>query len=107
MNARELIPAGLLADVKNYLDITWDDERTDVKTAENIAQGIQYLNEKAGEVLNYETPGDGRRLLLEYCRYARDSALDVFEANYLSQILAMQNARKVVRYEAKTLSAQQ
>jgi len=107
MNARELIPAGLLADVKNYLDITWDDERTDVKTAENISQGIQYLNEKAGEVLNYETPGDGRRLLLEYCRYARDSALDVFEANYLSQILAMQNARKVVRYEAKALSVQQ
>jgi len=85
----------LLTDVKNYLDITWSDEATDRKVSGFIASGIAYLNDKAGEELYYAEDGYGRTLLMEFVRYARDGAMDVFEHNYRHLLLAMQNNRRV------------
>jgi hypothetical protein len=92
------IPAELLADVKNQLNITWDDDATDNKIRGLIAAASVYLNSKGGAVLDYERDGFPRTLLMEYVRYARDEALDVFENNYTSLILAMQNERAVTAY---------
>lgn len=88
----------LLEDVKNYLDITWPDEATDRKISGFIASGAAYLNDKAGAELDYDQDGYGRTLLMEYVRYARDGALDVFENNYRHLLLAMQNNRRVQDY---------
>ena len=44
MAGRADLPAGLLEDVKNYLDITWDDEATDKKIGGLIASGMAYLD---------------------------------------------------------------
>lgn len=87
----------LLEDVKNDQDITWDDPGTDRKISSIIADGIEYLDNKAGEKQDYFPPGYARRLLFEYVRYVRDGALDVFENNYRSLILAMQNERMISR----------
>lgn len=92
----------LLADVKNWLNITWDDPGTDRKVSGIIEDGIVYLNDKAGEELDYASPGYPRRLLFEYARYARDEALDVFENNYRSMILAMQHNRMIERRTHET-----
>ena len=81
----DALPDGLLEDVKAYLDVTWEDD-------------------KAGEHIDYLWPCDGRTLLMEYVRYARDGALDVFENNYQHLILAMQNNRKVMDYAAESVS---
>lgn len=94
------LPAGLLEDIKAYLDMTWitlgsSEER---KLAGLIADGIAYLDDKLGAAGDYTVPGYPRQLLKEYVRYARDAALDVFETNYLSHITAMQNLRKVGAY---------
>lgn len=105
---RDKIPAELLSDVKNYLDQTWDDEAADKKISGLVASGTQYLDRKLGETGNYLRDGLPRTLLMEYVRYARDSALDVFENNYQSMILDMQNERLVSRYELEsTVSCQQ
>lgn len=98
--AREL-PDGLLDEVENFFDITWDDEATHRKYRSLIASGMIYLNGKAGEELDYTQDGDGLTLLREYVRYARDGAMDVFENNYLHLLLAMQNDRKVKSYAAQ------
>ena len=37
-------------------------------------------------------------LLFDFVRYARDSALDVFENNYLSLLLGAQNIKAVDKY---------
>jgi len=100
----EPLPDGLLDDVKAYCDVTWQDEATDRKYIGYIHSGIYYLNDKAGKPIDYSWPGIGRTLLMDYVRYARDGALDVFEQNYLSQILSMQNNRKVMDYASSTLS---
>lgn len=92
----------LLDDVKNYLNITWNDTATDQKISGLIASGIFYINDKAGGEQDYLTAGYARTLLLEYVRYARDEALDVFENNYRSFILAMQNNRRVADYVPAT-----
>lgn len=94
----DALPDGLLEDVKAYLDVTWEDEATDRKLTGFIHSGILYLDDKAGEHIDYLWPCDGRTLLMEYVRYARDGALDVFENNYQHLILAMQNNRKVMDY---------
>lgn len=89
------IPPALLAGVKNYLNITWDDETTDEKVRGLIASATVYLDSKGGGTLDYESDGLPRTLMMEYARYMRDEALDVFENNYTSMILAMQNERLV------------
>ena len=99
---RSGVSDALLTDVKNYLDITWSDEATDSKVRGFIASGIDYLDKKAGGEQDYETDGTGRTLLLEYCRYFRDSALDVFENNYRSMILALRHERVVMGRVAGT-----
>ena len=80
-----------MSDVKNYLDITWDDEATDRKYAGLVASGMAYLDGKLGEAGDYTADGMPRTLLFEFVRHARDSALDVFENNYLALLLDMQH----------------
>lgn len=103
---RTEIPAELLADVKNYLNITWEDEATDDKICGLIASASVYLDGKGGSTMDYLTDGLPRILLMEFVRYARDAALDVFENNYLPLILAMQNERRVEQYVASAQPAQ-
>ena len=94
MNRSE-IPPQLLADVKNYLNITWTDDATDSNVCAYIASGTAYLDGKCGGTLDYESDGTPRTLLLEYVRYMRSNALDVFENNYTALILNMQAERLV------------
>lgn len=104
---RNNLPEGLLEDIKAHLDITWSNHATDTKIRGMIADGMIYLNKKLGEDADYAADGTPRTLLKEYCRYARDYALDVFENNYLPQILGMQNERAVERYVAKAVQTEQ
>ena len=92
----------LFTDILAYLDITWDDEATNRKVKNFIRQGMFFINDKLGAEGDYASDGYPRMLLFDYVRYARDSALDVFEANYQGMILAMQNGKKVKDYAAKS-----
>lgn len=99
---RKTVPAALLADVKNYLNITWDDEATNAKISGLIASAAAYLDSKLGGQPNYEADGMPRTLLMEYVRYARDSALDVFESNYQALILTAQQESMVIDYAVES-----
>ena len=99
MAARDSIPAELLADIKNYLGITWDDENTDRRVTNLAGAGMAYIGGKLGAEADFLEDGFPRTLLFEYVRYARDAALDVFENNYASMILAMQHERRVYQSE--------
>ena len=100
--SRDNLPDGLLETVKNYLNITWSDSATDAKIRGIIASGMMYLNGKAGAEMDYVEDGAARTLLFEYARYMRDEALDVFENNYQSMILAMQTKKELSRYVEST-----
>lgn len=104
--SRDELPEQLLTDIKLDEGITWNDEATEAKLRRLIASGMIYLNKKLGEEADYEIDGDPRTLLFEYVRYARDAALDVFENNYRSMILSMQNSRQVKVYVESTEQAE-
>ena len=101
MIKRNEVPPELWAAAENYLNITWNDQATDDKVCGLIASGTAYLDLKGGGVLDYEADGMPRTLLLEYVRYGYLSALDVFETNYMNQILTMRHERLVEKYAAE------
>lgn len=98
------VNAALLLSVKIACNITWSDEATDAKVSDLIASGEAYIDGKLGAAGDYEHPGEPLTLLKEYVRYGLSNALDVFEANYLNRLLAMQNDRQVKSYAETTVS---
>lgn len=94
---------GLLADVKNYLDVTWEDDAGDKKLSGIISRGIKYLNKVAGAELDYSVEDKSRELLFDYCRYAHSNALDEFQTNYLHELLSLQISEEVKAYEAASI----
>lgn len=80
----------LLAEAKNYLDITWDDPEGDKKLSGMLSRGMRYLDLAAGNKFDYETPDKPQELLFDYVRYVRSNALDEFQTNYLPEIRALQ-----------------
>lgn len=100
----------LLAVVRDRLGITWPDEAEDRRLIGFIEDGQAYLDDKTGGREDYCRPGYARALLMEYCRYARAEALEVFENNYLSMLLAARDERQVAQYGKKvccTVSAEE
>lgn len=81
--------ATLLSDVRNYLDITFEDEETDRKLSGIIERGVDYLDKMAGAEQDYEIEALPKSLLLDYCRYARNNVLELFEQNFRSELLSL------------------
>lgn len=77
----------LLSDVKNYLHITWEDPGTDKNITGYIKRGMARLQKIAGVPLDFTEEGQPRALLFDYCRYANSNALEMFEKNFISELL--------------------
>lgn len=80
---------GILEEVKNYQDITFEDEDSDKKLRVIMRNGMKKLESIAGRNLDFMQEGVHKELLLEYCRYARGNMLEEFERNFKSQILTL------------------
>lgn len=91
----------LLDDIKNYLDITWEDEKLDIKLSGMIARGMQEINNKGGEDFDYSVEDEPRSLLFTYVMYEREHALDDFWKNYRESIIGLRIKGKVRRYLAE------
>jgi hypothetical protein len=79
----------LLSDVKDYLNITWQDDRTDKKITGYINRGMKRLQDIAGASLDFTKEDLPRALLFDYCRYANSQALEVFETNFRGDLLEL------------------
>ena len=77
----------LLKEVKEYLKITWDDERTNSEIQRLINQADYFLRDRTGQKeLDYSKDLDALSLLKDYCRYVRNYSLEYFEGNFQSMI---------------------
>lgn len=87
------VSEGLLAEAKNFLDITWNDPATDEKLTGQIRRGIGYITSKTGvDVADFEGENEdcrAKELLLNYLLYDRAGALDQFKKNYRSDIVGL------------------
>lgn len=90
-----VVSDNLLQEVKNYLDITWDDTDADEKLTGQIRRGIAYISSKTGVDASVfepdaEDPDDrAKELLLNYVLYDRSGALNDFKRNYQSDIVGL------------------
>ena len=87
----------LLNDVKNYLDITWDDTPGDAKILGIIKRGMAAISGKVGECDFYGETQE-RALLFDYVMYARAGEVPQFWSNYKDEIISLQISRKVDKY---------
>ncbi len=97
----------LLELAKRKLNITWDDADTDARLEEIIADGQVELTDKIGIrtkdgcEFDFTLPGQERKLLLAYCLYGWNNALDDFDENYASDILQARERWEVTAYGAE------
>lgn len=83
----------LLAEAKNYLDITWKDTAADNKLRGQLRRGIAFISAKTG-VEASAFAGDSvddraQELLFNYVLYDRAGAVDQFKKNYRSDIVGL------------------
>lgn len=90
----------LLYDVKNYLDITWDDPMGEEKLIGMVKRGMNAIQGKIGECDFYEETQE-RALLFDYVMYARAGEVPQFWQNYKEEIVSLQISRKVDAYAAE------
>lgn len=82
--------SALLANARNYLDITWEDSEGDKKLLGILQRGMKYL----GDDLDFTAEDSPRALLFDYARYVRSNALDEFARNYQHELLLLQMERE-------------
>ncbi|MCL6573156.1 MAG: hypothetical protein K6T88_15975 [Bacillus sp. (in: Bacteria)] len=83
------IPEGLLESIKNYLQITWVDEKTDENLKGMINRGMARLQTIAGVPLDFAVEGMPKALLFDYVRYANSQALEMWEKNFASELMSL------------------
>ena len=99
------LPEGLLDAVKEYLKITWQDAATDAEVTGYINRGMARLQQIAGAPLDFVKEDQPRFLLLDYCRYARSQALEVFEKNFEAELLDLNLSTQAPVIESLTIVA--
>ena len=85
MEASEITPE-MLTDAKDKLYISWDENDEQVRRI--ILRACKYVQSKVSQELTFAPDSDEYELMLERCRYDWNNALDEFETNYSSEILA-------------------
>lgn len=95
------MPEDLLADVRSYLHITWQDAETDKNLTGMIMRGMARLQDIAGAPLDFTVEDLPRALLFDYCRYANSHALEVFERNFQSELLSLHFSSRVAAMESE------
>lgn len=78
----------MLEEVKEYLKITWESENNYLQSI--INRGKDNLSNLTGTDLDFEAEGQPKALLLDYCRYAYNNAIEYFEENFSKEILRLQ-----------------
>lgn len=91
----------LLQDIKDYLHITWQDDKTDKNLTGMINRGMKRLQTIAGASLDFKAEDLPRELLFDYCRYANSQALEMFEKNFQSELMSLHIESQVAAMEAE------
>lgn len=77
----------LLKEVKNDLDITWEDSGIDEKLTGSIERGVAYLIDRTGaQSGDFDINSRAKALLFDYVRYDRSAALNEFYENYAQEL---------------------
>lgn len=87
----------LLQALKDKLCITWDDSNIDRKVSDILDRGISAIIFKLGlpDNFSFDINCPETNLLLNYCFYEYNDAIDEFDYNYRSDILQLRAKNEV------------
>ncbi len=89
----------LIHDCKVEVQITWSDDDTDHRIINHIKDGVSRLKRICGvDDTDFLSGGKAHALLLAYVRRANDGDTSTFNADYLDEIIALQNDKDVEEY---------
>lgn len=91
----------MLEKLKEYLNITYNDNATDSMLTDAIKRGMSILDDYAGDKLNYDEEGLPRQLLFDYVRYVRSHAAEMFEINFRHDLISLREMTEVKKYADK------
>lgn len=77
----------MLQELKNYLKITWDNEDSYLESI--ITKGKSYLNDLTGTTIDFTIDGQPKNLLMDYCRYYYNNAIEYFKENFQEELLEL------------------
>ena len=89
----------LLQELKDKLNITWDEEETNRKLKRIIRDATITMNYKLGAKIDYSEDGQEHNLFLNYCMYAWNNCTNEFDDNYLNEIYQIRQKYEVLNYE--------
>ena len=78
----------MLEELKNYLDITWNDPATDSKVQGILERAKCIINGYAGASLDFKDLSD-KQLLFDCCRYIRSNAFEEFKQNFSAELIML------------------
>lgn len=81
--------AALLSDIKNYLNITWEDAETDKKIIGYTEAGILKINALTGGTEDYHEESEYKALLMDYCRLRHAEVPEKFEELFKSDLIRL------------------
>lgn len=88
----------VISEIKNYLDITYEDEDSDRKLYTIMKNGMERISNISGKELDFTEAGVHKELLLEYCRYGRGNMLEFFERNFRQKIMQLLTEGEIQNY---------
>lgn len=89
----------LVQELKDILNITWEEEETDRKLERIIDDSKNILDWKLGYKVDYSIAGQEHNLFLNYCMYAYNNCTNEFDDNYLNEIMQIRQKYEVLAYE--------
>lgn len=89
----------LFNELKNYLQISWDDSATNTRLNISIKNGKRFFNELCEHEFTFAEGSTERELLMERCRYDWNNALDEFKVNYKSELSKLVMDIAILQYE--------
>ena len=89
-----------LDDVKNYLNITYNDEDTNDKVTGIFIRSEHKIRKLVAASSSDVLTSSEEQLLLDLCRYTFNNAAEDFEANFMNDINGARAERQVAAMEA-------
>ena len=89
----------LLQELKDNLNITWDEEETNRKLNSILKDAKETLDYKLGATIDYSVPGIEHNLFLNYCMYVYNNCSNEFDYNYLNELYQVRQKYEVLNYE--------
>lgn len=80
----------MIEELKQRLQITWDDENTAKNLERSLASSKEYLEYIAGTNIDFDNSPFCKSLLLERCRYDYNNAIEYFEINFQKELTQLQ-----------------